>query len=226
MSESRILLVEGKDDQHTIWAICNQLGVAETFGIRIPDGNGKIRKNEESTELGGVDNVLKALDLSLTAGSDAIKTIGIVVDADDNLKGRWKDIVRILESSGYKSIPTIPETHGTIISQEFLPTFGCWLMPDNQIERGNLETFLTFLVPNDSPNWQHAKNSVAALESKPFVKKESDHTAKAEIHTFLAWQEDPGKPFGQAITARYLRSENPKCGIFADWLMRLFAVES
>ena len=95
-------------------------------------------------------------------------------------------------------------------------------MPDNKIERGFLETFLTFLVPENDAAWEKAKNCVADLERKPFVKTEVDHTQKAEVHTFLAWQAEPGKPFGQAITARYLQADKPQCRAFAGWLQNLF----
>ena len=69
-----------------------------------------------------------------------------------------------------------------------------------------LENFLAFLVPENDKTWEQAKNCVANLENKPFIKTNVDHTIKAEIHTFLAWQEEPGKPFGQAITAKYLQA--------------------
>jgi hypothetical protein len=37
-----------------------------------------------------------------------------------------------------------------------------------------------------------------------------------------AWQEKPGMPYGQAITARYLDSELPLGQAFANWLKNLF----
>jgi hypothetical protein len=223
--ENRILFVEGNDDQHTIWAICEQLEIKETFRVVIPDGAGKIpTKNTRQTELGGIENVLKAARLNLIAGSSAVERIGIVIDADEDLTARWQSVLSILEKAGYENLPNSPDESGTIIKQDFLPTFGVWIMPDNQTERGYLETFLTFLVPENNKSWQHAKHSVAVLEDKPFIKTKSkiDHTTKAEIYTFLAWQEEPGKPFGQAITAKYLQADNPNCGKFVEWLKRLF----
>lgn len=43
------------------------------------------------------------------------------------------------------------------------------------------------------------------------------------IHTWLAWQDDPGTPLGQAITKRYLDAEGPHVAAFLSWLTRLFA---
>jgi hypothetical protein len=221
--ENRILFVEGIDDQHTIWAICQHLKVDETFTVIVPDGAGKIpNKKTRQNELGGIDNVLKATQLNLIAGSSAVERIGIVIDADEDLNARWQSVASILGKAGYKNLPALPNSDGTIIKQDFLPTFGVWIMPDNKIERGYLETFLTFLVPDNNKSWQHAKISVDALEEKPFIKTNVDHTTKAEIHTFLAWQEEPGKPFGQAITAKYLQADNPQCKKFVEWLKYLF----
>lgn len=203
----KTLLVEGKDDQHVIYAIRDIYEIPKnTFTIE---------------ELGGIENVLKKTDSTLIDGSIDI-CLGIVIDADEDLNARWQSVSSILERAGYKNLPASPDKNGTIFTQEYLPTFGVWIMPDNQIEKGYLETFLTHLVPENDKCWEHAKNSVAALAEKPFVKEKVDHTTKAEIHTFLAWQEEPGKPFGQSITAKYLQADNPQCAKFVEWLKRLF----
>jgi hypothetical protein len=222
--ENRILFVEGADDLHTVKAICQYFNVEETFIVEVPDGEGKINKKARQIELGGIDNVFKATQVNLIAGSSAVKCLGIVIDADENINARWQSVSSILEKAGYINLPSSPDPNGTIIKQEFLPAFGVWIMPDNKIERGFLETFLTFLVPEPENNktWQQARKCVAELEEKPFVKQEVDHTEKAEIHTYLAWQREPGKPFGQAITAKYLQAENPTCENFVEWLKRLF----
>lgn len=219
--ENRILFVEGLDDQHTIWAICEHFKIEETFTVEIPDSKGKINIKARAHQLGGIDNVFKATKVFLIAGSTTEK-LGIVIDADENLEKRWNQVAKILETAGYQNLPDSPDENGTVIEQEFLPKFGVWIMPDNKIERGFLETFLTFLVPENDKAWEQAKSCVASLENKPFIKAKADHTEKAEIHTFLAWQEEPGKPFGQAITAKYLQADKPQCSVFAAWLKRLF----
>lgn len=48
------------------------------------------------------------------------------------------------------------------------------------------------------------------------------HKTKAVIHTFLAWQHEPGMPLGQAITARTLNPDNVLAKTFANWLTELF----
>ena len=99
--ENRILFVEGADDQHTIWAICEHFKVEETFVVEIPDRIGKINRKAKSTELGGIDNVLKATRLNLIAGLSAVERIGIVIDADESLNARWQSVSSLLEKAGF-----------------------------------------------------------------------------------------------------------------------------
>jgi hypothetical protein len=49
---------------------------------------------------------------------------------------------------------------------------------------------------------------------------------KANIHTWLAWQEEPGKPMGQAITKRYLKANAPHAEKLIDWIRQLFDLGS
>ncbi len=218
--KNRILFVEGADDQHTIWAICEHFKVEETFLVGIPDRTGAINRKAKPTEIGGIDNVFKAVELNLIAGSSAIERLGIVIDADENISSRWKSISAILRRAGYKDLPDSPDVDGTVIKQEFLPIFGVWIMPDNQI-RGMLEDFLSFLVPENDKTWERVTNCIDKIPNDERLFK-SVYLTKAQIHTFLAWQKEPGKPFGQAITAKYLQADNPNCEKFVNWLKRLF----
>ena len=224
MIDNKLLFVEGDDDLHVISTICGFYTVPQTFKIPIPENRDIVSTDEEIQKRGGINNVLKAAEFYLIEGSNSMETVGIVIDADTNLKARWQSVSSVLKKAGFENLPALPDENGTVIKQEFLPTFGVWIMPDNTIEKGFLETFLTYLVPDSENNktWQHAKNSVAALEEKLFIKENADHTEKAEIHTYLAWQKEPGKPFGQAITAKYLQAENPNSEKVAEWLRRLF----
>ena len=60
------------------------------------------------------------------------------------------------------------------------------------------------------------------LENKELNKYKSVHKAKARIHTFLAWQEEPGVSMGNAIAKSYLRADSEQAVLFVDWLRRLF----
>jgi len=109
------------------------------------------------------------------------------------------------------------------------PKVGIWVMPDNQ-STGCLEDFLQNLIGKDDKLHAHAKDFVAGLPEKRFLNnkepEESEfnkiHRSKAIMHTWLAWQEEPGKPFGQSITAHYLDPNLPLGQTFAAWLHKLF----
>lgn len=48
------------------------------------------------------------------------------------------------------------------------------------------------------------------------------HKIKARLHTWLAWQEEPGKPMGLSITARYLDADALHAQQLIKWLRQLF----
>jgi hypothetical protein len=101
-------------------------------------------------------------------------------------------------------------------------------MPDNILE-GELEHFLELLVPrkNENPLWLRVLEALDGMPSEAsfpgYVKrfKEQDRR-KALIHTWLAWQEEPGKPLGQALTARYFDAHAPHALVFVNWIRQLF----
>lgn len=93
-------------------------------------------------------------------------------------------------------------------------------MPNNQ-DPGILEDFLRFLVPEGDNLFAHVN---ACVDSIPTGQRRFTELkkAKALIDTWLAWQEEPGKPFGQSISARYLDPHLPAANTFAGWLQRAF----
>ena len=203
--------VEGKDDEYVIYAIRDIYGVAkETFKIK---------------DKQGIENVLEETDSTLIDGNTDV-CLGIVIDADLDLKARWQSISNILQKAGYANIPPQPDPTGTVIKQENKISFGVWIMPDNQIQRGMLEDFLSFLVPDkeNNPIWKKAvKSTEEVLNEVAEEHRFGDiHLSKARIHSYLAWQKECGKPFGISITAKYLQADNPNCETFVNWLKRLF----
>lgn len=207
MTGKNILLVEGKDDEHVIYAIRDSYGV-DKDSFKIQDKQ-------------GIDNLFEGFEVNLIEGSDANKCIGIVIDADTNLNSRWQKTVSVLTKAGYQEILPAPDKDGTIIKEDFKPKVGVWIMPDNQI-RGMLEDFLSFLVPEKDKVWEKAVEcSAEVLEMEEETFSEI-HLSKAQIHAYLAWQKEPGKPFGTSITAKYLQADNPQCEKFVEWLKRLF----
>lgn len=205
MKVAQVLLVEGCDDQHVIWALLAARNVPKVFAVE--------QKN-------GIDNLLRVLPVQIKGSS--INSVGIVVDADANIAARWQSIRSILTLSGYTSVPTDPDINGTVVSEVGLPTVGVWLMPDNVLA-GMLEDFVGKLVPEGDVCFAHAQQVTDNLPSG--VKQyRPGHSAKACIHTWLAWQSDPGTPLGLALTKKYLNATAPSATSFVGWLGRLFSL--
>lgn len=170
----------------------------------------------------GDTTLLDGIYVRLKAAGDAA-TAGIVMDADTDLAARWQSLRDRLIRLGYTAVPGTPAVDGTIIEPPagaFLPRLGIWIMPDNQT-KGVLEDFLRFLVPAGSPLFDHVTTSVRAIpdDARRFSPLAEP---KALIHTWLAWQEKPGKPLGTAITARYLDPGVAQVDTLVSWLNRLF----
>jgi len=197
------LLVEGKNDQHVIWNLCKQHNIPEVFSVR--DGM-------------GVDKLLRSIPVRLKISG--LEVLGIVLDADQDVAGRWRAVCEQLQRAGYVNLPDSPDSRGTIIYEEERPRVGIWLMPNNS-SPGMLEDFVSYLIPDEDALKPKAENILNEIEDEGLARYGAHHQ-KAFIHTWLAWQETPGQPMGQAITARVLRADNEIVQIFVDWLNLLF----
>lgn len=222
------LLVEGRDDKLVITNLLKKHGVNAQFGDTL--GKPVTITSPSMAEFtiedkDGIDGVLKNLR-GLAVGIN-ITAVGIVIDADEHLTERWQSIRDILTGSGYANAPIAPSSGGTIISTNQKPTIGIWIMPNNQLH-GKLEDFISFLVPqqNDGSLWKYAESCIAHLlsaqapgesETRFAVKDRS----KALIHTWLAWQENPGYPLGTAVN-KYLDAHAEQARLFISWINTLF----
>lgn len=210
--DKSVLLVEGKDDQHVIWSLLEQYQVPELFVVKDCDG---------------IENLLRDVSLRLTTPT-MYKNIGVVMDADINIKGRYDAFRSVLESTGMYDFSQIglSET-GTLIkpSDDNFPVFGLWLMPNNQ-SNGMLEDFVMTLADENDVLMSESDTVLASLEQRSLNRYTPEHRSKAKIHTYLAWQEEPGKPMGQAITARVLHAESESAKVFIEWIKRLFIPET
>jgi len=88
-----------------------------------------------------------------------------------------------------------------------------------------LEDFLEFLIPVGDKLLPIAESTLNEIETKSLNRYKETYKSKALLHTWLAWQEDPGTPFGQAITKRYLIKEGTEVKDFISWLKEFAAKE-
>jgi hypothetical protein len=199
------LVVEGIDDQYSIINLLTRHGYNWDA-----TGSPFVHKAE------GIDKLLESLAVALKT----YERLGVVVDADVDLAARWEQIRGRIRAAGI-DLPDLPPEGGLVVRREQRPTrVGVWLMPNNQTT-GMLEDFLATLLPAADPCWPHAVESTgrAIALGAPL---QPIHRAKGELHAWLAWQADPGMPFGQAITARVLSHDSPEALRFVAWFLELF----
>jgi len=95
-------------------------------------------------------------------------------------------------------------------------------MPNNR-DRGMLETFLQRLIPKSRlsllEHAQHSADTAKKVHGAPF---NAVHRDKAVVHTFLAWMDEPGHPFGQSFQNGSFDSTADLACSFVAWVKRLF----
>ena len=112
-------------------------------------------------------------------------------------------------------------TEGLITEKEDEKLFGLWIMPDN-VSEGALETFLRSLAPGNSVAlWAHATASVSTARALGATCRES-HIGKANLYTWLAWQDPPGQSGGRALTQNILDPHSPSSAAFVNWFRDLY----
>jgi hypothetical protein len=205
MANKRILLVEGKDDEHVFRALFGKHNLPQPT----------IHQHE------GYPRLLEAIPERLKESD--VEAVGIVLDADTSLQGRWEAVRHRLVAAGYVTTPAEPDALGLVLTppvDTILPRVGVWLMPNNMVP-GILEDFLRYLVPHGNALFGYAEQTVNGIAEDLRLFPPVD-TPKALIHTWLAWQKEPGKPLGLSITAGFLKHTAPEAETIINWTQRLF----
>jgi hypothetical protein len=210
------LYVEGKDDLATIAALLLR------HGVDISEANRPLQMHVAGDLTSGAEGV-KWL---LANMPDAIRSaddhpVGFVLDIDVRLEDRWSAVCGRLREAGLAP-PSVCPDDGYI---DRLPNYpypaGVWLMPDCARHHGKLEHLLQTLVPENDLFWPHAGQSTARASE---LGARFRDPIKAHVHCWLAWQEEPGRPFGTAIKAKFLGHDSPEALAFLRWLSGLFQI--
>ncbi|MDR2099342.1 MAG: hypothetical protein LBP40_00765 [Campylobacteraceae bacterium] len=196
------LLVEGKNDQHIILALCKKFKIDEVFNV---------------IDCEGIDNIYQSIPVFLK--KSGIKTIGVIIDADNDIKCSYNRIKNRLSSEGIH-IPSDLSEDGIIETQNKIK-IGIWIMPNNNLN-GTIEDFISFLVPKDDTLMPIAILTLDNIEQNRLNRYPLGHKNKAKIHTWLAWQKNPGIPIGASIGQGYLDAKHEVCKKLIAWLKKLF----
>ncbi len=210
--KEKILLVEGSTDKYAIAMLMRE-------HTEWPRDDPPVDIKDE----GGVDKILNQVTFSTYIKS--CSTLGIVIDADENINSRWESIKTICRVN-FPELPDSFPINGLILCNQQEKRLGVWIMPDNN-SRGMMETFLSTLVTDEKGRnlLEYSKEVVANAKSTysgPFMDLHND---KAVIHSWLAWQDPPGEAFGNAIAKKILDPFSITAINFASWFCKLFELE-
>ena len=219
LQANRILLVEGIDDKHVVWHICNNASASFSADRKDEDMTVTLKDQENTfliSERGNRRQVIDAIRQEVEVPGR--QAVGVVIDADADLESYWKELTNVFSRTNVL-LPPGPDPAGTIIpEQPVQPRIGIWIMPDNQ-SIGELENFVLQMIPGDD---------AALLEAQSFIDKISDggkipieKTDKAKLYAWLSTRREPGR-MGAAIGDGDLEICGDLCQDFMKWLQRLF----
>jgi hypothetical protein len=200
------LFVEGDDDVNSV------LHLLMRYGYNWED----VQTTRPYVRRLDNDQVLEQLPIALKQSQ--YKRLGVLMDTDVSLSSRWAQI-RGRAREADLELPAAPEPGGTIVPGLWPESrVGFWLMPNNSAP-GNLENFLSGLVPESDPTWSYAGEAVSEAHNRGARWKDR---GKSTLHTWLAWQETPGLPYGTALRAEFFRHDTEDARRFVAWFRRLF----
>ena len=215
------LLVEGQDDIIVTAKICKKKGLLPPRGYDNP----RKFKNEFVVECGGKGGVFKNIPVVLK--EPELSNLGIILDANqDGVSNVWKRLKGVFEREGLSPLPNSFPKEGYVSEMNSLPIqIGVWLMPNN-FNKGYLEHFLGQIIPKKSNEiWNQVNSVMRELDKKSLINFSRVMEQKAKMHTWLAWQNKPGLPFGQAIEANYFDLDHELVNQFTTWFQRTFVLE-
>ena len=205
------MLVEGKDDKFVIAELMKSHGLNFFTAKDI----------EWIKPSNGYENLAKDEVIATELLASGLTTLGIIIDADEHPNDRWTSIRNVC----LKSIPDLPKDlpeNGLIWDAPNDIKFGIWIMPDNKM-RGMLETFLANIIPDENQVlWEFAKESVQEAKIRG-SKVTPNHIDKANIYTWLAWQEPSGLQISTAVKKRTIFDRtHPNAQKFVTWFKALY----
>ena len=210
-----LLIVEGHDDKHSV------IGLMKSH-VEWP---ADIEKCPVFIEVGlSVEEILNPAHLRVQMKEPNLQALGIMIDADTKPASRYQSLLKTC-SGEFPAMPQTIDAGGLVVENSDGKRLGIWIMPDNSSE-GCLETFLRYLVPDESESlWAHATESVASSRHRGATYRDA-HAPKANLYTWLAWQDPPGQSPGMALTRKILYPHSQTGIPFIKWFRELYQLQT
>lgn len=167
-----------------------------------------------------VGEILKKEYMNVLLKSSTIRTLGIMIDADQvGVSSRYQSMHNLC-SAAFPEMPNTLPAEGLIVNNAAAKRLGIWIMPDNR-SKGDLETFLRNLVP-DQPLWSYAESCTESAKKDWNAPYRDAHANKAKLYSWLSWQDPPVRNPGRAIESGALDATRPETQPFITWFRELF----
>ena len=199
---SHRLLVEGPDDLQFVRALWKLRHEDRTFWIEVKQGTSSLLK--------GIRGEIE---------SEERTAVGIMIDANGDVRTRWEEIRQRLTTVDIIGIPKNPASGGSIMMTNGQTRIGVWIMPDN-ISAGSLENMIEHMI-NDDKISQLSRDFISDAQAVTQVRYTPSKRKKAEVRAWLATQAEPGR-IEYAIEHGILDVDGELLERFCSWLEQRF----
>ncbi len=224
VNPSYVLLVEAEDDRNFFEQVCKSFNLNPNITVAPPKDFKEKYDNKLRNTKQGVLNLLKKLLVQLPDEEGAIKRLAIIIDADHEKEqglGYQKTIEQVCNIAADFDF-TLTEYQGNGLSfkhNDGFAEFGLWVMPNNHTD-GMLEDFIKTCVSTEEQSlFNHAIHTVQNVLEPKF---KPHHYSKAEVATWLAWQNPPGHGLYYTVKDDLLNTNHPLFQDLAQWLKKIF----
>lgn len=195
-----VLIVEGSNDKTFFENLCKAYNLNVHVKVSNPlDFSFSGAFNSKRGVIDSLDHLLPFLE----DADSAIQKIAVILDADitgENRGGFKETIAQIKEKTskfGYKEVHKYINNGVEIPhSDKGMNPLGVWIMPNNKAD-GTIEDWIkSKILASETDLFNHACYTVKDLTNKKFSQ---NSIVKAEIATWLAWQNQPGRTIAYAL---------------------------
>ena len=201
ITQSHLLVVEGKDEEYFFGALLRHAGLSEIFQVMPIGGKDKLRAELKT--------------LRITPGFGKATSIGIVRDGDGNNEDAFDRVCSALEGANL-SRPSIP-----LELSDGEPRISVLIMPPVEIGTGRMLEDLCLAAVTDDPAMRCVDEYFNCLGGQAGISHKINAFPKARLHAFLASRSDPELRLGEAAQRGYFPLDSPVFKPVADFLIQL-----
>jgi hypothetical protein len=199
--QSKLLIVEGLDDERFFGALTSHMNIADIQVIQL---GGKAR--------GKLKSKLQAIKNAF--GFENVTNIGIVQDADGNPKGAFDSGCSALQSAGLP-VPAKP-----LIRSAKTPHIVIIAMPPTSMGTNRMLEDLCLEAVKDDPATACMLDYFGCLQERNITHRDTV-IAKAHLHAFLASRGEPDLRLGEAAQKGYWPWKHPAFDMVKAFIQQL-----